>query len=199
MPFPLRRLSFSLALLLLTGGLLTRCSSPSTPAQPGGAAAEVPARPAFPFGGPVDSLNGIAGHAFGEPLRAFSRLQRVPPTPGAPAVLTQMYTYEGTAGWFGKHRAQVPTQLYYFFDDKFCAFSAFGDPAALRPEAAYLLGRSFGQDPNQLFWEGARARAVYSEKVRGLGREGRLDVVSKPLEAAQAARARALLQAENTP
>ena len=38
---------------------------------------------------------------------------------------------------------------------------------------------------------------MYTEKAAGFGREGRLDVLSKPYEAELAARASAKLKAEN--
>ncbi|MDQ2769111.1 MAG: hypothetical protein M3Y54_01250 [Bacteroidota bacterium] len=187
-------------LLLLTGGgLLAGCSSPSPTASPTADAVKtaVSPPPAFPFGGKVDSLHGIAGHAFGEPLSAFPKLRLLPPTPGVPVGPTRTYTSEGTTGWFGKHRAQVNVQLYTFLDGKFYAFVALGDPAVLRPEATYLFGPGQAQGAYQLSWEGRQARAVYTEKAAGFGREGRLDVVSKTLEAVLAAKQQAQLKAEN--
>ena len=186
-------------LLLTGGGLLAGCSSPSPTAPPAADAVKTATSPApaFPFGGKVDSLHGIAGHAFGEPLSAFPKLRLLPPTPGVPVGPTRTYTSEGTTGWFGKHRAQVNTQLYTFLDGKFYAFVAIGDPAVLRPEATYLFGPGQAQGAYQLFWEGSQARAVYAEKAAGFGREGRLDVLSKPMEAALAAKQQAQLKAEN--
>ena len=113
-PFP--RLPFScpcsahpaalLALLLLAPGLLLPgCAPPNPTAAAGAAPAATP--PAFPFGHRVDSLNGIAGHRFGEPPGAFPRLHLELPTTGMP---TRTYTSEATTGWFGQHRAQVPDQ-----------------------------------------------------------------------------------------
>ncbi|RZK17070.1 MAG: hypothetical protein EOO56_18665 [Hymenobacter sp.] len=120
----------------------------------------------------------------------------------SPGELTRTYDDEGVAGakatgWFGKHRPQVPTQLYWFLDNKFSQFRAVGDAATLRAEAIYLLGPGQAQGQYQLFWEGSRARAVFSEQARGFGREGTLDVLSKPLEAELAAKKQALLKAEN--
>ncbi|MCI1189872.1 hypothetical protein MON38_20815 [Hymenobacter sp. DH14] len=195
MPLSLHRLFAPATLLLLTSGLLTSCSSPSSTSPPAAAAPETaaPAPSAFPFGGKVDSLNGIAGHTFGEPLSAFSQMRLVPSAPGD---LTKVYAYEGTTGWFGKHHAQVRT-LYYFLDGKFCQFRAIGDGAVLRPETTYLFGPSQQESKYRLFWEGGRARAAYIEKPQGFGWEGTLDVLSKPLEAALAAQTSARLKAEN--
>ncbi|RZK32831.1 MAG: hypothetical protein EOO63_00005 [Hymenobacter sp.] len=82
-------------------------------------------------------------------------------------------------------------------DGKFSKFRAVGDAATLRAEAIYLLGPGQAQGQYQLFWDGSRARAVFSEQARGFGREGTLDVLSKPLEAEVAAKKQALLKAEN--
>ncbi|WP_126546958.1 hypothetical protein [Hymenobacter amundsenii] len=196
----MRRLFMPCALLFLANGLLLAgCSSPNSTAPSAADAVKTATAPppAFPFGGKVDSLNGIAGHTFGEPLSAFTDLRLLPPTPGVPVGPTRTYTYEGTNGWFGKHRAQVPSQLYTFLDGKFYAFVALGDPTVLRPEATFLLGPGQAQGANQFFWDGAQARAVYAENTMGLGREGRLDVLSKSMEAALAAKQQAQLKADN--
>jgi hypothetical protein len=121
-------------------------------------------------------------------------MELLSPLPGEP---TQAFSDRGTTGWFGKHRAQVPTQLYYFMNGKFCRFLAVGNAAALRQEATYLFGPGQPQGAYRLFWEGRHARAAYVEQARGLGMEGRLDVLSKPFEAELAARKQAQLKAEN--
>ena len=193
MLFSFRRVCVPVALGLLSSALLlSSCSSPDSTTT-GATQATAPAPPAFPFGGKVDSINGIAGHAFGEPLSSFSQLRPIPSTPGEP---TKAYAYEGSAGWFGKHKAQVRA-LYYFLDGKFCHFRAYGDAAVLRPQVDYLFGPSKQEGKYRLFWEGSRARAAYIEEVRGFGWEGTLNVLSKPLEAALAAQERARLKAEN--
>jgi hypothetical protein len=183
-------------LLTLTGLLLTGCSSPSPATKEASAATGTPAAPTpqFPFGSQVDSLNGIAGHTFGEPLSAFPKMRLMTPTPGG---LTRTYVYEGNEGWFGKHHQQVHTQFYYFLNGKFCRFMALGDPAVLRPEATYLFGPGQAEGKYRLFWEGSQARAAYTEQARGMGMEGQLDVLSKALEAEQAAQVQAKLKAEN--
>ncbi|WP_158010995.1 hypothetical protein, partial [Hymenobacter lapidarius] len=163
--------------------LLPGCAPPDPTTAAGAAPAATP--PAFPFGHRVDSLNGIAGHRFGEPPSAFPRFHLELPTMDFPL---RSYTSGDPTGWFGQHRAQVPDQYYTFFYDQFFAFVAQGDPAVLKSEATRLFGAGRAQGPHQLLWEGKQARAVYSEKVVGRGREGRLDVVSKPLEAALAAK-----------
>ena len=126
MLLPFRCLFAPAVALVLASGLLASCSSPSATSTPADAAAgtSTPPPPASPFGGKIDSLNGIAGHVFGEPLSAFPKMQLLPPAPGE---VTRTYTDEGTAGWFGQHHAQVRTQFYYFLDGKFYRFLALGD------------------------------------------------------------------------
>ncbi|MGI4736061.1 MAG: hypothetical protein ACRYG7_12870 [Janthinobacterium lividum] len=196
MPLTFRFSVAAASLLTLTGVLLSSCSSPSpatTTTTPAAAVTPQPS-PQFPFGGQVDSLNGIAGHTFGQPLSAFPRMRALPVSPGE---LTRTYAYEGKEGWFGKHQAQVSTQLYYFLNGKFCRFMALGNPTVLRPEATYLFGPGQAEGKYQLFWEGSRARAAYVEQARGFGMIGRLDVLSKSFEAELAAQAKARLRAEN--
>lgn len=199
---PTRHL-FLPALAGLVGTLLSGCSSADS--APETAAAEKPEATAvasaaqFPFGAKVDSLNGIAGHSFGQPVSAFPRMRSVEAPSGE---LTKVYSDEGSpgkpgAGWFGKHRRAVPTQLYWFLNDQFSQFRAVGDAPTLRAEAIYLLGPGQAQGKYQLFWEGRRARAVYVEKPQGFGWQGTLDVLSKPLEAELAAQQQAWLKAEN--
>ena len=91
----------------------------------------------------------------------------------------------------------MPYQYYTFLFDQFFAFEALGDPTVLKSEATRLFGPGRAQGPHQLLWEGRQARAVYSEKAVGAGREGRLDVVSKPLEAVLAAKQYAGVKAGN--
>lgn len=184
-------------LTVLTGGLLSGCSSPTSTSETQAASPKPAAAVRFPFGAKVDSLNGIAGHTFGQPVSAFPPMRPLQVSPGE---LTRTYADGGSpkaTGWFGKHRPQVPVQLYWFLDNKFSQFRAVGDAATLRAEAIYLLGPGQAQGPHQLFWEGSRVRAVFSEQVRGFGVEGTLDVLSKPLEAELAAKKQALLKAEN--
>lgn len=201
---PPTRHFFLSALAGLIGTLLSGCSSTNSAPETATAgekpeATAVASAAQFPFGAKVDSLNGIAGHLFGQPLSAFPRMRSME---HAPSELTKVYSDEGTPGkpgigWFGKHRREVPTQLYWFLDGQFSQFRAVGDAPTLRAEAIYLLGPGQAQGQYQLFWEGRRARAVYVEKPQGFGWQGTLDVLSKPLEAALTAQQRARIKAEN--
>jgi hypothetical protein len=183
-------------LLTLSGVLLSGCSSPSpatTEKAPAAGGATLPA-PQFPFGGKVDSLNGIVGHTFGQPLSAFPKMRLLPPAPGE---LTRAYSYEGTTDWFGKHQGPVSTQVCYFLNGRFCRFLAVGNAAILRPEVTYLFGPGQTEGKYQTFWEGSQARAAYVEEAGGMGMRGRLNVLSKSYEAELAAQANARLKAEN--
>jgi hypothetical protein len=77
--------------------------------------------------------------------------------------LTQDHSYWGKEWWFGRHLAQVPTQLCFFLHGKFCRFLAVGSSTVLRPKATYLFGPSQAESKYWLFWEGSRARAGYRE------------------------------------
>ncbi|GAB3637908.1 hypothetical protein GCM10027422_34980 [Hymenobacter arcticus] len=122
-------------------------------------------------------------------------MELLPANPGEPT-RTYRAPQLATGNWFAKHQREVPYQYYDFVNGQFYRFRAVGEPATLRAEAEFLFGQGQQAGP-QLFWEGAQARAVYSEQARGLGREGMLHVLSKPLEAALAAQAQAKLKAEN--
>ncbi|MFC6225675.1 hypothetical protein ACFP2F_20680 [Hymenobacter artigasi] len=196
MPHFSRHPAALLALLLLAHGLLLPgCAPPNPTAAAGAPPAATP--PAFPFGHRVDSLNGIAGHTFGETPSTFPHLRLLPQIHGIPEGPTRAYASTGTTGWFDQHRTQVNFQFYYFLDGKFYAFATLGDAAVLRPEATALFGPGQAQGPNQIVWEGRQARAVYTEEAVGAGLEGRLDVLSKPLEAALMAEEQAQRKAEN--
>ncbi len=189
---------FSSFFISLATGLLGACSQqadPATSATAPLAAALAPAVSPFPYGTRVDSLNGIAGYVLGQPLRVFAKLEPLALDPGDPIRRYRMPA-AASRGWFAKHRQQVPYQYVDFVDGQFYRFRAIGEPDALRAEALFLFGPGLVEG-TQVFWEGARARAAYSEQIRGLGRQGTLDVLSKPLEAALAAKAQAKLQADN--
>ena len=187
------------AILALAGSLLGSCSQQGPTTAPAAASPAtpptVPAPAKFPYGARVDSLGGIPGHPFGQPLRAFPRLELIALGPEVPFRAYRV-PVRGGSGWFARHRREVPDQYYHFVDGQFFRFRAVGNPAALRQEAEYLFGPG-RVEGLQVYWEGERARATYSEQARGLGREGMLDVLSKPLEATLAARAQARLRADN--
>lgn len=118
------------------------------------------------YGARADSLNGIAGHLFGDPLSSFPEL-----LPKGYRDL-EGYTYyqarPGQArGWFGKNAEHVQT-VYRFYQDKFASFdaSAYGDDRQLLAEQArYLFGKGQPQSAKDLAygeaamrWEGKQVR-----------------------------------------
>lgn len=186
---PPKHLCFA-ALLLLVPAFVSSCSESTSEA---GKAKDPESKPEFPFGGKVDSMNGIAGHTFGQPISAFSDMKPLPKQPGD---VMDTYSYQGTKGWFGKNRGEVPNQWYDFVDGKFYRFRAIGDAATLSKEVVFLLGPGMSESPNT-FWTGQRARAIYTEKTEAFGRTGTLVVLSKPVEEELEVQEKARMTAEN--
>jgi hypothetical protein len=146
----------------------------------------------------ADSLNGIPGHQFGEPLSAF---------PGLVLAKTQQlgtrtYYYpdgKGEGGWFGKHKKEVPSVFYVFRDGKFAAFQAvaFGEGReALAEETVFLLGRG-KQHVENTTWAGQKAQALYTQTTLTRGPAEILDIESIEHVKAQAADEAARLKREN--
>jgi hypothetical protein len=189
-------------LAILTGTLLSNCShsnSDSTTTTKDSTVA-VTTSAKRNAGTRVDSLNGIPGHHFGEPLSAFSGL-----LPGESNIEgMKLYYYssmEATQrkGWFGKHRQQMLTN-YYFVDGKFAYFmaTAYGDNRnLLNAEVTYLFGLG---DPFQLtgtIWQGKQARAIYTQPISTHGPAAQLEVASEPLGALVKQRTAERLQTDN--
>jgi hypothetical protein len=185
----------------LTGTLLfTGCSQASPDTSAGSsplAATSTPGPTKRSMGTPADSLNGMQGHTFGEPLSSFTNL-----VPVKIKLADGVRQYERPpgkeSGWFGKHQQAVKA-TYQFQDGRFAAFQAIaraGNQAVLREQALYLLGP--GQPIlNDMQWHGERVGASFT--VRGFGTDqfSLLQVWSKPLMDEQAAAIKARLQAEN--
>jgi hypothetical protein len=143
------------------------------------------------YGARADSLNGIPGHAFGEPRSNFSELE----TKGYQDL--DGYTYYDAKpgqelGWFGKNAEHVHT-TYRFYQDKFASFDAWArgtDRVLLAEEAVYLFGKGQPQSPKSLAygeaalnWDGKRVRVTLFDGHN----ECRLIVSSKLAEAQKAA------------
>lgn len=118
------------------------------------------------YGARADSLNGISGHHFGDPLSSFPELM----AKGSRDL--EGYDYYTVRpgqerGWFGKNAEHVQT-VYRFYQDKFASFdaSAYGDDRLLLTEQArYLFGTGQPQSPKDLAygqaamrWEGKQVR-----------------------------------------
>jgi len=205
MPLSTRLPITTLTILALAGTLLSSCShaAPET-ATDAAVAATSPAPRTAPrsYGTRADSLDGMQGHHFGEPLSNFPHLVllRKEDEQGL-----RVYRMPGAQerGWFGKH-AKDFTTYYQFQDGKFAAFQAVttgigASRTAMRQEARFLFGP--GKDRHDqlsgLDWEGARVMVQYYEKLT-FPVQCWLEVYSKPLVAMQRAKEQAQLQAENT-
>jgi hypothetical protein len=185
-------------LVLCAGTLLSSCSQSTPETTTGTQAAARPASPEFPFGGKVDSLNGIPGHQFGEPLSAFPGIELAKTqNPG-----TRTYTYpdnKPAPGWFGKHKKDVPFVFYVFKDDKFIAFQAIAMGAgrqALQEQALFLFGPG-KKYPAGTSWNGEKALAYYTPRLLPNGPAEILDVQSVEGNKAQAAATAERLKKEN--
>ena len=182
---------------LLAGALLSSCSHPSATTDSAGTS-----KPEAPVAtntkiSRTDSLNGIPGHQFGEPLNAFPGLVLTKGQhPG-----TQTYSYpdeKPEAGWFGKHKKDV-FSFYTFKNGKFLAFEAisFGPGrAALQEEAAFLFGRG-KQNVGGTSWKGEKTQAYYTQQVMPKGPAEILDVQSLSLVEALARESTDRLKREN--
>lgn len=172
----LRRSPGTFASVLFAGLSLGGCSSPQQPgADPGATPGVSLLEPVSkPTGGRVDSLNGIPGHPFGQPLSAFPGLLLCPSPDeyGNPR-----YWYftadEKMGGWWGKQGKQKGGFIngyYSFANGRFVCFQAVaGGTTApkLLAEAQYLYGPGAATAIG-VNWIGARSEAHYQEnKGRG--------------------------------
>ena len=187
------------ALLTFTGGLLAGCSSPN-PTTAGTTEAAAPTTATRGPGTRADSLGGIPGHRFGEPLSAFAGIVLSPNQDPAAGVKTYYYPDgKGEPGWFGKRHREAPYDIpsfYFFRDGKFVAFQtiAYKDLRdALSEQARFLFGPA---GPGRT-WRGEQVLAFYRLSVEDLGPALILNVQSQDFVRAQAAEKDARLKAEN--
>jgi hypothetical protein len=183
---------------ILTGALFSSCSHPSATTDSTDISkneASVTTRTQISR---VDSLNGIPGHRFGEPLSAFPGIVLAKSQqPG-----TQTYTYpEGKpeGGWFGKHKKGDLFVFYVFKDNKFLGFQAlaFGNTrAALQEETLFLLGPG-QKGAFNTSWVGEKTQAFYTPKLLPKGAAEILDIQSLSLVQAQANESNDRLKREN--
>ena len=150
-----------------------------------------PRAPARNYGARADSLNGVPGHAFGDPRSSFPELE------AAGFRDLDGYTYYeprrgDQTGWFGKNAGHV-TPVYRFYRDRFAAFDARSrgdDRPLLAAEAAYLFGKGQPPAPHSLaygeaavHWDGRRVQAQLLDGHN----ECRLILVSRAAAAQKAA------------
>lgn len=146
----------------------------------------------------IDSLNGIPGHHFGDPVSSFPGMILAK----SQQLGTQTYTYpdgKPEGGWFGKHKKGDLFVFYTFKDDKFVGFQAlaFGSTrAALQEETLFLLGPGNKSAVNTS-WAGEKTQAFYTPKLLPKGAAEILDIQSLDLVKAQASAAADRLRREN--
>jgi hypothetical protein len=201
MPHPCRLV---LPFAALAGTLLLHACSQAPPetATDSSLAAASPLPPAKRTAGTAaDSLNGMQGHTFGEPLRNFHGLVLFS---AEEELGVRMYTMPAgrERGWFGRHAKKFRT-YYQFQDDRFAMFRAVtmdvgAHPSALREQALSLFGPGKGRKDLRgvLDWDGERVWAMYSEKLTSPA-QCWLQVYSKPLRRVQQAKQRAQRRADN--
>lgn len=170
--------------------LLHACSQATRDATTGFCLAAVhhPTPTRCTSGTAADSLNGIQGHTFGEPLRNFPGL-----------IFLEKHDEEGVRwyrmpagqkrGWFSKYYQYLITS-YQFQDGPFSIFEAMTtgprpSPTALREEALLFGPGKDQHDPmGEIDWDWDGERAMYSEK-RDPPLMSWLQVYSKSLRLAQ--------------
>ena len=148
----------------------------------------------------VDSLNGIPGHRFGEPLSAFPGLIALPGESGA----TRRYYYTSSlpapgTGWFAKHNRDFDI-TYFFIDNKFATIvvTSYGDSRKLlRDEGEYLFGSGDHYELDGIIWKGRNAYATYVNTFTTHGPTARLEIGSESLAAAQKKQEAVKLKADN--
>lgn len=195
---------FSLPLLLISALVLfSGCTDSGSTADQGGGSSAAASRTAVRTPGTrADSLGGIPGHAFGQPLSAFPGLELLPDQ--KPGVQTYYYPNgKGEPGWFGKRKKESPSDFYTYYtfkDGKFVAFQvmALGDGRrALQEQTRFLLGPGTLTNTTTN-WEGEKVLAFYSlinQPGRGLAEL--LDVQSQDYVRSQAAAKAEKLKQEN--
>ena len=190
-----------LSAFTLISAMLSSCSTGTSDTPADSSLAATPAPVKRTTGTAADSLNGIPGHTFGEPLSNFPGLVLVTKDEALGLRVYQMPDSQ-ERGWFGKHAKDFDT-YYQFQDGKFAMFRAVttgigANRTAMREQARFLFGP--GKDRNDymsgLDWEGERVRVMYSEKLTSPV-QCWLEVYSKPLLLVQQAKKRAQMQADN--
>lgn len=200
----MKNLSSLPTLLISVLMLLSGCTDSGSPTDKGGGSnATASSKVVSRTGGTrADSLSGIPGHKFGEPLSAFPGLELTAnQNPG-----TRTYQYpggKGESGWFGKRKRESPNEFYSFYvfkDARFVAFQAMALGAgrqALQEQTRYLLGTGT-VTPTTTNWEGERVLAYYSLVAQpGRGLSEVLDVQSQDFVRSQASAKADKLKQEN--
>ncbi|AMR25504.1 hypothetical protein A0257_22710 (plasmid) [Hymenobacter psoromatis] len=186
-------------LLLVAGCSAPPADQPAATTSAAGTPLPAAAKPRT-TGTAVDSLNGVPGHRFGEPLSAFPGL--VKNEGGSSGV--DIYRFPAGSPhqipWFAKHAQQVPGVFYLFRDGKFVtlrtvAYSPAGQ-AALEQEARFLFGpgRDYG---DRTEWVGDKAWAVVRNSFLNGQPIKEFNIDSRTAAADQARSEQQRLKAEN--
>lgn len=217
---PLRSFSLPRVLIgtfagVLLGGLgLGGCSTPEQPVGGPGAAPGVSLLEAAPHstGQRVDSLNGISGHQFGEPLSAFPGLRfcRLD-TDGEPQYFYGDAAGEKIGGWWGKQNRKKLGSVegfYSFPGGRFAGVVLVGNGLTqpkILPEAKYLFGPG-DENETGVTWTGKKCEAYYAKPradrsvtVALIIRSHDFTQQVKQSKADRERKAAAQLKAENTP
>ena len=193
--------SFNATVVSLATVLLGGCTDSSSQIQKAGGNQPAPVEAtATTRATRVDSLNGIPGHQFGEPLGSFPGLVPI----GAKELGAQSYYYAkgGEPGWFGKRTKEYSNEFYTrytFAEGKFVSFFASGRGdmrQALQRQAEYLHGPGVPTN-NDSLWEGRQAEAWTAPDNRGFGPANTLLVRSKAFAGLQAQAQADQLKKEN--
>lgn len=183
--------------IIFAGTLLSGCTDSGSPIKK--AAGNRPAPTEVTVGPPVgfraDSLNGLQGHIFGEPVRNFPG--RVFESQDDKTGESVYWMSVRERGWLGQDGKAII--VYYLFQDgKFAEFRAATTSLGLRAETRRLFGpgKEWKDILRTVNWEGERVRASYSEKLEPPVMSW-LKVSSKPLLAVREAKQRARIQAES--
>lgn len=193
--------SYNVLVLSLAAVLLGGCTDSTSRTQKASANQSAPAETTTTTrAARVDSLNGIPGHHFGEPLSAFPGLVSI----GPKELGAQSYYYAkgGEPGWFGKRTKEYSNEFYTrytFAEGKFVSFFASGKGdmrQAVQKQAEYLYGPGAPTN-NGAFWEGSQAEAWTAPDNRGFGPATTLLVRSKAFASQQAQTQADQLKREN--
>lgn len=194
-------LSSQALVVSFAGVLLAGCTDSGSPTNTADANQTAPAEATATTRAPrVDSLNGIPGHHFGEPLGAFPGL--VPIGPKELGAQSYYYAQGGEPGWFGKRTKEYSNEFYTrytFAEGKFVSFFASGRGnmrQALQKEAEFLYGPGTPTNNGSL-WAGRQAEAWTAPDNRGFGPATTLLVRSKAFARQQAKAEADQLKKEN--
>ena len=150
----------------------------------------------------ADSLHGLPAHAFGEPLRQFPGLEKLP-TQATEGMVLYDYPRESKAAtdWFGKHRAELGYVFYYFQDNQFVGLrvSTLGPEPTRRvlEEATFLFGPGTRQADAGYAWPGKQVLVTTHPTYNFNGQGQQLDIFLVAALDKQTQRKAARLKAEN--